>query len=307
MRIVATAAVPRIGREAFASLGEIVVDGAGDLGDAEILILRGTPLGADSIEAAAGLRVIARTGAGYDNLDVPAATRAGVPVVYAPAVGAGPVAEGTIALMLAAAKRLRELGEIVSRDWDARYDVMGLDLDGACAGVVGLGAIGRRVGTLCRALGMTVIAHDPAASTSAFELVGLEELVSRSDVISLHCALTEETRGLIDRELLSRAKPGAVLVNAARGAIVESEDVLAEALASGRLSSVALDVHPTEPPRANHRLYADPRVICTPHTVGLTRRWNEQVFSALAAGVTTVLDGGRPPNLLNPEALRAPR
>jgi D-3-phosphoglycerate dehydrogenase len=98
-----------------------------------------------------------------------------------------------------------------------------------------------------------------------------------------------------------------VLVNAARGAIVESEDVLAEALASGRLSAVALDVHPTEPPRASHRLYGDPRVICTPHTVGLTRRWNEQVFSALATGVTSVLAGGRPANLLNPEALRAPR
>jgi D-3-phosphoglycerate dehydrogenase / 2-oxoglutarate reductase len=83
--------------------------------------------------------------------------------------------------------------------------------------------------------------------------------------------------------------------------------VLADALATGRLSAVALDVHPSEPPCSTHRLYADPRVICTPHTVGLTRRWNEHVFTALAAGVTTVLAGGRPPNLLNPEALRAPR
>ena len=184
---------------------------------------------------------------------------------------------------------------------------MGLDLEGACAGVVGLGAIGRRVAALCRALGMVVIAHDPAASSSPFELVSLEELVARADVITLHCALTGRTRGLIDRALLARAKPGAVLVNVARGSIVESEDVLADALASGRLSAVALDVHPSEPPRVGHRLYNDPRVICTPHTVGLTRRWNEEVFTALAAGVTAVLAGGRPPNLLNPEALRAPR
>ena len=307
MRIVATAAVPAVGREAFAALGEIEVDGTGDLVGAEILIVRGTPLGADSIESASSLQVIARTGAGYDNVDVAAATRAGIPIVYAPAVGSGPVAEGTVALILAAAKRLRELGEIVWTDWDARYDVMGLDLEGACAGIVGLGAIGRRVASLCRALGMVVVAHDPAASSSAFELVSLPELLARADIISLHCALTDRTRGLVDRALLAHCKPGAVLVNAARGALVESEDVLAEALAAGRLSAVALDVHPSEPPRVNHRLYADPRVVCTPHTVGLTRRWNEEVFSALATGVTAVLAGRRPSNLLNPEALQAPR
>jgi len=119
----------------------------------------------------------------------------------------------------------------------------------------------------------------------------------------LDCALTEHTRGLVDRTLLSHVKPGAVLVNAARGAMVESEDVLADALASGRLSAVALDVHPSEPPRVGHRLYGDPRVICTPHAVGLTKRCNEEVFRTLADGVTSVLEGGRPPNLLNPEAL----
>jgi phosphoglycerate dehydrogenase-like enzyme len=184
--------------------------------------------------------------------------------------------------------------------------VVGLDLEGACAGIVGLGAIGRRVATLCRALGMHVIAHDPAAShggADGIELVSLPELVARADIITLHCALTRETRGLVDGVLLSRVKPGAVLVNVARGEIVESDDVLAGALASGRLSAVALDVYPTEPPRVEHRLYRDPRVICTPHTVGLTQRWNEQVFQSLATGVQSVLAGKRPPNLLNPESM----
>jgi D-3-phosphoglycerate dehydrogenase len=307
VRIVATAEVPPVAREAFAALGEIEVNGAGDLAGAEVLIVRGTSLDAASIASVDGLRVIARTGAGYDNLDVEAATRAGIPIVYAPAVGSQPIAEGTVALILAAAKRLRELGDIVSSTaWESRYTVVGLDLDGACAGVVGLGAIGRRVASLCRALGMVVVAHDPAADASpaeGVELVSLEELVRRADVITLHCALTERTRGLVNRDLLSQVKPGAVLVNAARGAIVESEDVLAEALASGRLSAVALDVHPSEPPRTTHRLYSDHRVISTPHSVGLTRRWNEEVFHCLAAGVTTVLNGGHPPNLLNPEAI----
>jgi D-3-phosphoglycerate dehydrogenase len=133
--------------------------------------------------------------------------------------------------------------------------------------------------------------------------VSLPALLARSDVITLHCALTDATRGLVDGALLSRVKPGAVLVNVARGEIVENEDVLAEALASGRLSAVALDVFPTEPPETRHPLYDDPRVICTPHAIGLTRRWNEEVFRALATGVSSVLAGERPPNLLNPEAM----
>jgi D-3-phosphoglycerate dehydrogenase len=310
VRIVATADVPPVAHRAFASLGEIVVDETHTgraLAGAEVLIVRGTRIDADALERASRLRAIARTGAGYDNVDVAAATRSGVPIVYAPGVGSQPIAEGALALILAATKRLRELGEVVqARGWASRYAVMGLDLDGACLGVVGLGAIGERVARLCGALGMRVIACDPArngASVDGVELVPLAELVARADVITLHCGLTDSTRGLVDRALLSRVKPGAVLVNVARGEIVESEDALADALVDGRLSAVALDVFPTEPPELRHRLYADPRVICTPHAVGLTRRWNEDVFRALAAGVESVLNGHRPPNLLNPEAM----
>jgi D-3-phosphoglycerate dehydrogenase len=310
VRILATADVPAVAREAFASLGVIDVRPAGDpqaFAAAEVLIVRGMQLDADALERAVNLRVIARTGAGYDNLDVAAATRLGIPIVYAPGVGSQPVAEGTVALMLAAAKRLRELDAVV-RDaaWDARYEIAGLDIDGACVGIVGFGSIGRRVARLCQGLGMLVIAHDPALAgydDAGVELVPLAELVARADVISLHCGLTERTRGLVDRELLARVKPGAVLVNVARGEIVESEDALAEALVSGRLSAVALDVFPSEPPDPRHRLYTDPRVICTPHAVGLTARWSEEVFHALARGVESVLAGELPANVLNPEAL----
>lgn len=231
----------------------------------------------------------------------------GIPIVYAPDVGSRPVAEGTLALILAAAKRLRELGDVVhTAAWASRYSVVGLDLQGACLGIVGLGSIGRRVAALCEALGMRVIAHDPAPAHvdgAAIELVSLAELTARADVISLHCSLNDRTRGLVDRAFLSRVRPGTVLVNVARGELVESEDVLADALVSGRLSAVALDVHPSEPPQAGHRLYRDARVICTPHAVGLTSRWNEQVFHSLARDVQTVLAGGLPVNVLNPEAL----
>jgi phosphoglycerate dehydrogenase-like enzyme len=309
VRIVATADVPTIAREVFAPLGEIVVDGACDgraLAEAEILIVRGTRIDAALLARANRLRAIARTGAGYDNLDVHAATERGVPIVYAPGMGSQPVAEGTLALILAAAKRLRELGALANEtDWASRYQVVGLDIEGACLGVVGLGAIGQRVAALCSALGMKVIAYDPAAPDTppGIELVSLAGLVARADVISLHCALTDATRGLVDRAFLARVKPGAILVNVARGEVVESEDVLADALVSGRLSAVALDVFPTEPPDLRHRLYTDQRVICTPHSVGLTRRWNEEVFRSIARGVQSVLAGELPANVLNPQAL----
>lgn len=308
MRIVATAEVPPVAREAFARLGEIEVARAGDghaIGAAEVLIVRGTRLDAALLAKAGRLRAIARTGAGYDNVDVEAATRLGVPIVYAPGIGSRPIAEGTLALILAAAKRLRELGAVVHESgWGSRYGVVGLDIDGACLGVVGYGAIGREVAQLCSALGMHVIAHDPDAAHSP-EMVSLPELLARADVITIHCALNDRTRGLVDPRFLARVKAGAILVNAARGDIVESEDALADALLTGRLSAVALDVFPTEPPPAEHRLYTDPRVICTPHTVGLTRRWNEEVFHALARGVEGVLAGQRPVNLLNPDAISA--
>ncbi len=305
LRIVATAEVPAVARRAFEPLGEIVVDP--DDVTAEVLIVRGTALDAEMLSCLRELRAIARTGAGYDNLDVQAATERGIPIVYAPGVGSQPIAEGTVALLLAAAKRLRELGSVV-RDgrWSARYDTAPLDIEGACLGVIGFGSIGRRVARLCAGLGMEVIAYDPAIEPFAdphVELVALEDLLERADAISLHCELTEGTRGLVDRRLLARVKPGAILINVARGQIVESEDVLADALATGHLSAVALDVFPDEPPDPAHRLYADPRTICTPHAVGLSVRWNEQVFQSLARDVEALLAGELPAHVLNPEAL----
>jgi D-3-phosphoglycerate dehydrogenase len=312
MKIVATADVPSVAREAFALLGDIEVDHGRDggmLADADLLIVRGAQVDAKLLDQAPRLQVIARTGAGYDNLDVDEATRRGIPIVYAPGVGSQPVAEGTVALMLAAAKRLGELGEVVQEEhWESRYEIAGLDIEGACIGIVGFGAIGRRVARLCRLLGMEVVAHDPALnepSDRVADLVSLDELQARSDVISLHCGLNPQTRGLVGREFLARVKPGTILVNVARGRIIESEDVLVEALASGRLSGVALDVFPSEPPDPRHPLYSDPRVVSTPHAVGLTHRWNDEVFRSLADGVRGVLAGELPDNLLNPDAMVA--
>jgi D-3-phosphoglycerate dehydrogenase / 2-oxoglutarate reductase len=306
--ILALADVPAIARRVFAPLGEIVVEpdpGERLLSEVEVMIIRGSRLGRDTLERAPRLRAVARTGSGYDNLDVAAATRLGIPIVYAPEVGSQPVAEGAFALILAAAKRLRQLEEVVQRnDWRSRYEIVTLDIEGACLGLVGYGSIGRRVARLAGGVGMRVLAHDPVAPPGArdgAEMVSLGQLVQQSDIVSLHCDLTPQTHGLVDAQLLACFKPGSILVNVARGQVVESEDVLLAALASGRLSAVALDVFPEEPPRLDHPLYSDPRVICTPHVVGLTERWNEQVFGALVHGVREVLAGRVPANVLNRE------
>jgi D-3-phosphoglycerate dehydrogenase / 2-oxoglutarate reductase len=314
MRIVATAPVPTVARTAFAALGEIEVpeqDIEDTLDDVEILLVRGTRVDAAMIDGAPRLRVIARTGAGYDGVDVAAATRRGIPVLVAPGAGTVPVAEGTLALMLAAAKRLIELGGMVrSGAWGQRYDVEAIDLHGATLGIVGFGSIGQEVARLAGAFGMVVVAHDPAFAPTKdlrfIESKPLDELVAMADVVTLHCALTDATRGLIDRPLLQQFKRGAILVNVARGPIVESDDVLLEALDRGWLSAVALDVFAVEPPDPDHPLLSHPRVVCTPHSIGLTARWNSSVFTTLADGVAKVLRGERPEHVVNPQVLESP-
>ena len=312
-RVVATAAIPPIGHEAFAAIGpiELLGHGRAPLRDADVLLVRAERIDADDIASAHRLRVIARTGSGVDNIDVEAATRARVPVIYAPGAGARPVAEGTMALMLAAAKRLGEHADVLREGaWAERYQVVGGDLEGAVLGIVGLGQIGREVAKLAAAFGMEVIASDPehaGATNAAMRVVSLSELAGRADIVTLHCPLTDHTRGLIDRRFVDRMKDGSILVNVARGGIVAGEEVLLEALERGKLAAIGLDVFEEEPPSPASPLLRDPRVVCTPHTIGLTRSWNERVFAGLAADTARLLAGKPPLHAVNPEALGAAR
>jgi D-3-phosphoglycerate dehydrogenase / 2-oxoglutarate reductase len=313
-RVLATAAIPRVGHDAFAGIGPIeqLGDDRAALADADVLLVRGEQLRAEDIAGARGLRVIARTGSGVDNIDVEAATRARVPVIFAPGAGARPVAEGTIALMLAAAKRLGEQSAVLrSGAWADRYQVIGSDLAGAVLGVVGFGQIGREVGKIASALGMEVIACDPderaGGANSGTRFASLAEVAASADVLTLHCPLTDATRGLVDAALIESMKDGAILVNVARGEIVAGERLLLDALERGKLAAVALDVYEDEPPPPSSPLLRDPRVVCTPHTVGLTRLWNERVFADLAADTTRLLAGERPLHVVNPQVVRAVR
>jgi phosphoglycerate dehydrogenase-like enzyme len=308
-RILSTAELPAAAIELLSAAGDVAItsgDLPAEIADADVLVVRAEHVGGDLIEQAPRLRVIARTGSGVDNVDVATATRLGIPVVNAPLAGGGPVAEGTWALILAGAKRIGQLRACIEEDrWHERYRLEALDLRESTLGVVGLGSIGRQVARVGHAFGMHILGYDamlPADAQFDFPLerTTLESLVRRADVITLHCDLNPSTRGMIDRDLLRTAERSPVFVNAARGPIVSSDELLLEALDAGWLSAVALDVFAAEPLDPGSPLLADPRVVCTPHSIGLTRRWNHDVFSSLARDIRSALAGERPVHLVNP-------
>ena len=272
--------------------------------EAVALVVRGSvPITARLIAAAPSLRVIARSGVGYESIDVGAASARGIPVVITPDAGAQAVAEGAIALMLSLTKRLGALDAAVREGRYAERDRLEVgDLDGATLGVVGLGRIGRKVSALGRAFGMRVLAHDPVASPDdGVEMTDLDTLFSRAGLVSLHAPLTDATHGLVDERLLALMGPDAVLVNLARGGLIASLDDLLTALDSGRLAGVGLDVFEPEPPDVSHPLLADPRVLFSPHVLGMSHQAKRRIFRAMSEGIVAALRGERPEAVANPE------
>jgi D-3-phosphoglycerate dehydrogenase / 2-oxoglutarate reductase len=248
------------------------------------------------------LRVLARTGVGVERVDVAEATRRGLAVVVTPGAGTHAVAEGALAMILHLVKRLAVTTECVVRGrWAERAAITLGDLDGATIGIVGYGRIGRRVGHLARAFGMTVLAHDPylTRSEDRVELVGLNELRSRSQVVSLHLPLTPETHHLVDATFLAAMPVGSILVNCGRGGLLDL-DAAAHALAEGRLAGLGLDVFDPEPP-THHPVFDRADVVLSPHLMGLSVGATRATFTAAAQGVADVLAGRRPAALANPE------
>lgn len=248
------------------------------------------------------LRVLARTGVGVERVDVAEATRRGLAVVVTPGAGTHAVAEGALAMILHLVKRLAVTTECVMRGrWSERAAITVGDLEGATIGIVGYGRIGRRVGHLARAFGMTVLAHDPylAESADPVELVSLNELRSRSQVVTLHLPLTPGTHHLVDAAFLAAMPVGSVLVNCGRGGLLDL-DAAAHALADGRLAGLGLDVFDPEPP-AHHPVFDRDDVVLSPHLMGLSAGATRATFTAAAQGVADVLAGRRPAALANPE------
>ncbi|HET9847048.1 MAG TPA: phosphoglycerate dehydrogenase [Candidatus Dormibacteraeota bacterium] len=282
------------------------------IGDYDGLIVRSeTRVEEKVIRAGRHLKVIGRAGAGVDNIDVEAATRAGILVVNAPSGNTIAATEHTMAMMLALARHIPQADQAVKAGRWERSRFLGNELRDKVLGVVGLGSIGREVAHRAQAFGMRVIATDPVlseerASQLNVRLMPLDQLLSEADVVTLHVPLTPETHHLIDARALALTKTGVRLVNVARGGIVD-ESALWTALQDGHVAGAALDVFEQEPPGENP-LLSLPQVVTTPHLGASTEEAQISVALEIADQVISVLEGGLPRFALNapvalPEAM----
>ncbi|MEK9937228.1 MAG: NAD(P)-dependent oxidoreductase [Ilumatobacter sp.] len=267
-----------------------------------IAVIAGARVRGDAAMLAGGpsVRVVSRTGIGYDNIDLDAARERGVTVCNAPEAPSVSTAEHTVALMMAATKRLRTTTAIADRGEKAPSVGIALELDGCRLGLVGLGRIARRVAAVGHALGMEVIAHDPfidAADSDGVRLVDLDEVFSTADVVSLHAPGGEATRHLVDAARLATMRPGAVLVNCARGSLVD-QDALLGALESGQLGGAALDVTEPEPLPAGHPLLGREDVVVTPHVASSTAAGRRRLYEHAIDNALAVLEG-RPATIVS--------
>jgi phosphoglycerate dehydrogenase-like enzyme len=261
------------------------------------------PYTARVLDAHPALRVIARVGVGYDAVDVPAATARGVAVTIAPGTNQDAVAEHTFSLMLGLAKSLVP-GHLGTRSGGWPRGVT-LPLRGRTLGLAGLGRIGKAVALRGKAFGMRLLAYDPVPDTAfaaahGVALVPLERLLAESDYLSLHLPLTAESRHLINKDTLARMKPGAFLINTARGGLVREADLL-EALQLGRLAGVGLDVFEQEPPGLQP-LFELPNVLLSPHAAGSDTQSLADMAQSAAEAVVALSRGQWPAEkIVNPE------
>jgi glyoxylate reductase len=312
VRVVSTSSLPiDLAAQVHAQLPDAVVEVPEqwvgvercDLADADALIcLLLDRIDASVLARAPKLRVIANCAVGYDNVDIAAATRAGIAVTNTPDVLTDATAELTIALILAAARRLPE-GEAIVRSgqWIGwRLDqLLGQPIRGRTLGIVGMGRIGRAVAERAVGLGMHIVYAAPqdVATPFAARRLPVDELFAAADVVSLHCPLTPETRHVVNAARLARMKPSAILVNTSRGGCVD-DGALADALTHGRLFAAALDVFEGEP-HLDPRLAAAPRLLVAPHIGSATTTARAAMAQLCADGVLAVLTGRTPANLVN--------
>ena len=263
-----------------------------------------TKVTAEILAAAPKLKVIGRAGTGVDNIDLPAATRKGVVVMNAPGGNSVSVAEHTIALLLSLARSIADASQSTrAGKWEKKKYASGRELAGKTLGVVGTGNIGGLVVKRAQAFGMKVIGYDPflsgeAAAKLGIELVELDQIWKRADAITLHVPMTEQTRNMISAQTLALMKPGALIVNCARGGLID-ENALAEALRSKKIGGAALDVFEVEPPPKDHPLFACENFIATPHLGGSTEDAQANVAVIVCESMVDYLTTGTIRNAVN--------
>lgn len=265
-----------------------------------ILIRSATKLDAEALAAAPRLRVIARAGVGLDNVDIPAATARGVMVINAPQSNITSAAEHAVGLLLAAARHIPDAHASLQRGQWSRSSYTGTEIDGKTVGIVGLGRIGTLFAQRMAAFGAQLIAYDPYVQpgrTSGIRLVPLEELLAEADIISIHLPKTPETVGMIGAKELELTKRGVLIVNAARGGLVD-EQALADAVRSGQVGGAGVDVYASEP-CTDSPLFGVPGVVVTPHLGASTVEAQDKAGLAVARSVLLALQGDFVPDAVN--------
>jgi D-3-phosphoglycerate dehydrogenase / 2-oxoglutarate reductase len=267
---------------------------------ADGIIVNLAPIGAEDIAGLERCAVIARLGTGYDNVDVAAARRAGIDVTNVPEYCSDEVAEHVLALMLSWLRYIPQADADMKRGvWDQTGYRPIRRLATRTLGLVGFGKLSRAVATRARALGMRVIAHDPyAAEADGVTLVDLDTVLADSDVLSLHAPLVNATRRMIDSAALDRMKPDALVVNAARGGLID-EAALAEAVCDGRIGGAAIDVFENEPLEPGSALRGHPRILLTPHMAFYSEDSLQDLQEKAARSVADILSGRGSPNVVN--------
>ena len=282
-------------------------DGFDRIEDAELVIAGRLPYDAAVIARARRAWAICRTGIGTDRVDVDAATEAGIVVCNAPDAPTQSTAEHTWALLFAVTKRLDRIRARHRRGEPDLYRTHdALELGGRTLGLVGFGRVARKVAAIARAIPMNVAAHDPFVSDRAFaeaqvsRVAELDDLLGRADVVSLHVPFTANTRRLIGARELETMRPGSILINTARGELVD-HDALLDALDRGHLAGAGLDVTVPEPLPPDHPLSLRDDVVVTPHVATATDRARIGLMEAAVANALAVAQGRRPPDIVNPE------
>jgi D-3-phosphoglycerate dehydrogenase len=261
----------------------------------------------DLLRRAPNLLIVSSNGAGFDPVDVDACTAAGVVVVNQSGGNANSVAEHALGMLLTLSKRILEADRVLRRDRDVnRNALIGNEAGGKTIGIVGLGNVGRRIAELCNGLlHMKVLAYDPYLTTEEMaarggEKVELDDLLRRSDFVSISCPLTKESRGMIGAREFALMQPHAFFITTARG-FIHDEAALFETLRDKRIAGAGLDVWAKEPPPADHPLLQFDNVLASPHTAGVTREARMNMGRIAAEQMLDALDGKRPPRIVNPE------
>src|SRR6201992_269467 len=259
------------------------------------------------LRRAPNLLIVSSNGAGFDPVDVEACTEAGVVVVNQSGGNANSVAEHALGMLLTLSKRILEADRALRREANVnRNALMGTEAQGKTIGIIGLGNVGRRIAELCKGLlHMQVLAYDPYLTATEMaarggEKVELDELLRRSDYVSISCPLSKDNRGMIGARQFALMQPHAYFITTARG-FIHDEDALADALRHKKIAGAGLDVWAKEPPPPDHPLLQFDSVLASPHTAGGTKEARENMGRTAAEQVLDALDGKRPPRMINPE------